>query len=252
VVTVGVVIALIVALTSGGGSGNGGTTYSPAETAGVLRKVTSVPSSVFDEVGAGTSSNVPKAIDDAALTSNGKPVIAYVGAEYCPYCAAERWAMVLALSRFGTFTSIPLTHSSANDVFPNTPTFTFRGAKYESPYLTFTPTETASNQLVNGNYQKLDTPPANISELATQHAAGSIPFVYFGGSSFLSGATYDPGVLAGKTHDEIASALSDPSSDITQAIVGSANVLTASICKATNNQPADVCNSAAIKQLAPQ
>ena len=37
-----------------------------------------------------------------ALTSGGKPEILYVGAEYCPYCAAERWAMVVALSRFGT------------------------------------------------------------------------------------------------------------------------------------------------------
>ncbi len=31
-----------------------------------------------------------------ALTSGGKPQIVYMGAEYCPYCAAERWAMVVA------------------------------------------------------------------------------------------------------------------------------------------------------------
>ena len=53
-----------------------------------------------------------------ALTSGGKPEILYMGAEYCPYCAAERWAMVVALSRFGTFSNLHLIHSSSADVYP--------------------------------------------------------------------------------------------------------------------------------------
>src|SRR6202043_382420 len=57
----------------------------------------------------------------ALLTaSDGKPEILYVGAEYCPYCAAQRWAVVTALSHFGTFSGLGTTTSSASDVDPNT------------------------------------------------------------------------------------------------------------------------------------
>ena len=47
-----------------------------------------------------------RAIKDTALTSNGKPEILYIGAEFCPYCAAERWAIAVALSRFGTLSPL--------------------------------------------------------------------------------------------------------------------------------------------------
>src|SRR5438270_1263439 len=38
----------------------------------------------------------------APLRQGRKPVFLFVGAQYCPFCAAERWAVVKALSRFGT------------------------------------------------------------------------------------------------------------------------------------------------------
>ena len=50
---------------------------------------------------------------------------------------AQRWAMVNALSRFGTFPGLSTVHSSSTDVYPNTPTWTFRNATYTSPYLVF-------------------------------------------------------------------------------------------------------------------
>ncbi len=50
-----------------------------------------------------------------------KPQVAYIGAEYCPFCASERWPMVIALSRLGTFSGLGLTTSSATDVFPEHP-----------------------------------------------------------------------------------------------------------------------------------
>jgi hypothetical protein len=80
------------------------------------------------------------------LTANGKPLVVYVGAEYCPYCAAERWAAVIALSRFGTFSGLGQTHSSSTDVYPNTATLSFHGASYTSQYLQFQGVETQSNQ----------------------------------------------------------------------------------------------------------
>ena len=73
------------------------------------------------------------------LTINGKsPAILYYGAEYCPYCAAERWAMTAALSRFGTWSNLKITASSHTDVDAETNTFSFHGASFTSPYITFT------------------------------------------------------------------------------------------------------------------
>ena len=68
---------------------------------------------------------------------DGKPVFFFAGAEYCPYFAAERWSMVMALSRFGTISNLTLSASTGSDVYPNTPTFTFVGSSYTSKYIDF-------------------------------------------------------------------------------------------------------------------
>ena len=244
-----IVAALVVALTSSGGSD----APAASNAAAVLKKVAAVKPAVFEEVGKGTANNPPQKIKGEATKVDGKPQIVYVGAEYCPYCAAQRWAMVSALSRFGAFSKIGLTHSSSSDVNPNTQTFTFRGSEYQSDYLSFSGTETESNQLVNGSYGKLDTPTADVQKLIdTYNTKGSIPFVYFGGKYVLSGATYSPDVLAGKTADQIATALSDTSSDISKGAIGSANVMTAAICAATDQKPANVCQTATMKDISKQ
>jgi hypothetical protein len=79
-----------------------------------------------------------------ALTLAGKPQILYIGAEFCPVCGAERWALVVALSQFGTFTNLQQTTSAARD--GHIPTVSFYGSSYASPYVTFTPVETTTNQ----------------------------------------------------------------------------------------------------------
>ena len=85
---------------------------------------------------------------------HGKPELLYIGAEYCPFCAAQRWAMVAALSRFGTFSNLSLTHSASADVYPDTPTFSFYQSTYSSKYLTFTSVETNTNE-PSGNMRTL-------------------------------------------------------------------------------------------------
>ena len=244
VVLVGVVIALLVALLSGGDGGSG---PAASNSSTVLSKIKALPASAYDTVGIGSAGNAPTKIDGQASTVGGKPQIVYLGAEYCPYCAAERWSMVMALSRFGTFSKISLTHSSSTDTFPNTQTFSFHGAEYSSDVISFSGTETQSNTLVNGRYSTLDTPSAEIENLASQYSAGSIPFVYFGGKYVLSGATYDPGVLQGKTAEQIATEMADPSSAIAKGAMGSANVLTAAICAATDQKPTTVCESPGVR-----
>src|SRR4029077_4410843 len=108
-------------------------------------QVTGVPAATLDTVGKGaipsyTSTPLSPA-SGAALTSGGKPEMLYIGAEFCPYCAAMRWSMAVALSHFGTLSPLHGIHSSSTDTDPNTPTLTFYKSTYTSKYLTFTPVE---------------------------------------------------------------------------------------------------------------
>jgi hypothetical protein len=254
-VVIVVAVALVVA-SVGGGSGDGGSTRASAPT-NVVAEVTSVPASVLAQVGVPDGIVMPKAITAPALTSGGLPLVLYVGAEYCPFCAAQRWGMVVALSRFGTFTNLGVTHSSSLDTFPSTPTFSFHGASYTSQYLVFEGVETQTNRLEGSTYGKLDTlTPAQQQVFSTYDAppyvgassAGSIPFVAFGGRFVASGASYSPAVLQGKTAAAVAAMLSDPSKPVTQAVLGTANALTAALCTMTGGQPATVCSDPVIAQ----
>jgi hypothetical protein len=202
---------------------------------------------VLDQVGTGKATTLPTATTgQTVLTDNGKPLIVYLGAEYCPYCAAERWAMVVALSRFGTFTNLGQTHSSSTDVYPNTATLSFHGAGYTSQYLAFQGVEMQSNQPEGSGYAALDSPTAQQQQLLTKYGDnGSIPFIDFANQSVVSGASYSPDLLQGKTAAQIAAALSDPTSAIGQAINGTANAFTAQLCALTHNQPAAVCTGKA-------
>lgn len=219
----------------------------------VVSKVTSVSMTTLDAVGLGTETNLPTKISAPALTSNSKPEFFYEGAEYCPFCATERWAMVIALSHFGSFSNLSQTTSSSTDAYPNTPTFSFYKSTYKSSYISFVPVEIYTNiPTGSGGYTALDTPtPAEVnlvnkydaSPYVPASSTGSIPFMDFGGKYIDAGATYSPTVINGKTADQIASSLSTPSNPIAQGADGAANGLIATICKLTNNQPAVTCDS---------
>jgi hypothetical protein len=218
-----------------------------ALSASITDAVTNVPAATLDAVGAGQTYSKPLIpVSGSPLTSNGKPEVLYIGAEFCPFCATERWAMTVALSRFGTFTGLRGIHSDPTDVFPNTPTLTYYNATYASKYITFVPVETetvtkatlqtptaAQEALID----KYDAPPYVTGE------AGAIPFVDFGNKYIISGASYDPQVLQGQSWASVAAALSDPSSPIAKGADGAANLITAAVCKLTNNQPGSACTS---------
>jgi len=242
-----IVVTFVVIKTLGGpakaGSGTG------TASASLVRQVTNVPVSTLNSVGKGTAN--PKAIlpiSGTALTANGKPEVLYIGALYCPFCATERWAMTVALSRFGTFSGLRFIHSSASDTPASIPTLTFHNTTYSSKYITFTPVETQDvnratlqqpTAAQNAVLAKYDAPPQ-----VPQADAGSIPFIDFGNKFMVSGASYSYTVLQGKTWAQIAAALKDPSSPIAQGADGTANMITAAICKLTGNQPASACTPA--------
>jgi hypothetical protein len=225
-----------------------------------------IPASVYDAVGI-NSPAVPvtpptlaknQPLLSATSASGAKlPQVIYYGAEYCPFCAAQRWAAIVALSRFGTFTGLRTSGSSPTDVYPNTPTFSFVKSTYSSKYVVFTAVETqdvnhnplqTATKLENYLLAKYDTAPFFPSS-----GGGSslpIPFMDFGNLFLTSGASFNPGVLAGQTREQIAAGLKSPTSPITQAIIAAANYQTAAICKLTGNKPGNVCNSVAVKSAA--
>jgi hypothetical protein len=261
VVLVVVIVFVVVKLNSKSGSDNSSNGPTGSALASVVNELTSVPASTLNAVGAGSGIiATPESIKGSALTANGKPEMLFIGAEYCPYCAAERWGLIVALSRFGTFTGLSTVHSAAAngageaEPYPNTPTWTFVHATYTSQYLTFTPVETYTNipDTANKGYTVLQTPTSaqtallekyDVPPLVPAGDEGAIPFVDFGNKYALGGAGYLPSTLAGLSWATIASDLHNPSSTVAQQVDGTANYITAAICGMTGNKPATVCNS---------
>lgn len=247
VVLAGVLVAVKLA---GGSSGpKSGEKARPA--AAVAATLASIPVSAYDAVGLGDAKAAPQPSSGAPLTSGGLPRVLYVGAEWCPYCAAERWAIVAALERFGTFGNLGQTRSSPTDVYANTPTLAFHGATYTSKYLVFNAYELQSNQVSGSSYATLDTISGADRALFSK-SGGGYPYVNLGGRYVENSAQYDPAVLGGKsrTQAQVAAAIKDPSTAISKGVLGAANLLTAAVCTLTRNQPAAVCSSSAVRKAA--
>jgi hypothetical protein len=256
VVVVAVVLALVLHGSDSPAPAAGKAPGAPAGTSlsRLIGQITGVPSATLDQVGAGQTNANPTSISGSALTANGKPELLYLGAEFCPYCAAERWAMINALSRFGTFTGLATIRSAARDgggtaePYPSTPTWTFAKASYSSAYLTFTPVEMNTNipDKASGGYTALQTPTAAQQALIDKYDApyqGAIPFIDYGDRYLSVGASYDPGVLQGLAWAQIAADLHNPASPVARAVLGTANYMTAAICDLTSDQPAAACTA---------
>ncbi len=232
-------------VTGGGAAATASADGTSALPAGVLSAVTSVSPATLAAIGSpsGVSSPVATGTRTPVIDGpDGKPEILYVGAEFCPFCAAQRWAVVVALSRFGTFSGLKATHSSTTDVYPDTKTFSFYGSTYASPSIDFVPVEEQTNQVVNGTYTTLQTPTAGEEALLAKYDTapytsqpGSIPFLDIANKYVLAGAQYNPQVLAGLSTAQIASQLSNPASPVAKAIDGSANVIITAINQVLHN-----------------
>lgn len=246
---VGVLAIVILAFVLLGHQQTAAPAASAAETAQVVQATTRVPPTTFDAVGAGGLRNPLKPVQSAQLTGpQGHPELLYIGAEYCPYCAAERWSIVAALSRFGSFSGLQLTTSTDRDILPNTPTFTFVNSTYTSSFLDFVAVETETRSRAS-----LQTPTPAQQQLVTQFdPPGSIPFVDVGNRYVGIGSGYSGDVLTGKSWTDIAGSLSNPGSPVARAILGNANYLSAAMCRATGDQPGDVCSSAGVAQAKAQ
>jgi hypothetical protein len=215
----------------------------------VLQDLTGVSNTTLEAVGAPTTVTPPASISGTPLTLNGKPEVLYVGGEYCPFCAVERWSLIIALSHFGNFSGLEYMQSSSTDTNANTPTFTFANATFTSKYIAFVPIEEWNR--ATSTLSTLDSTQSSLySQYGTCSTTGDsgIPFVDIGNQYVVNcGAQFNAGLggtvdIAGENWTQVASQLNDSSAPIAQLMDGAANTLITAICKIDGSQPASLCS----------
>ncbi len=206
----------------------------------VQNQLTGVNSSTLVTVGSGgvtrlTSESGP------LLTSGTKPEVLYIGAEYCPYCAAERWSLIVALSKFGNFSGLTyMLSADSPEVYPDTATFSFKTASYTSPYLAFVSVEEQDRY-----HSPLQSPTQAEQNLLTQYdPQGAIPFVDVGNFNvtYNGGSQFIPSALGGLNWTQIGSQLNNPNTSVAKSVDAGANTLISAICKIDGSAPSNVCN----------
>lgn len=268
VVFVVLVLASLVIVKATGGPSTGaasaskvvaGSTASTARNTGTLPlppdvglQAASVSASTLAAIGtpSTTVALTPTGVQKTLIASDDKPEVLFVSAEYCPFCAAQRWPLVVALSRFGSFRGLSATQSSASDVYPNTNTFSFYGSSFASSSLNFTSIELQTNQISGNSYATLQTPTASQDAILSQYDAapytsqpGSIPFLDIANKYVSVGSGYSPQLLQGLTLKQIAKQLNNPKSPVATAIDGEANRIVAAITAATGVKPSPVAHT---------
>ena len=246
-----IVAVLVVVKVAGGGSGTTSASADvpspPAGTAipaATLSKLSSVPISTLTAAPTNGILASPQSTGGSALTANGKSELLFIGAEFCPHCAAERWPLFIALSKFGTFNPQPGRIHSAN-LDGDVPTLTFYGTTYSSPYLTFTPVEVYTNKPSGNGYTVLQTPTQAQYTLWQNTGGGTFPFLDFGGKQAQVGAQYSYAPLQNLPFDAVAAQVGNNSTTIGADIDASASQLIKTICGSlSHGQPAQVCSAA--------
>lgn len=253
--TIGIVVVIVVI-----GGLVGGLVYVSSRTPstnttasiGVLSKP--INSTLYDELtgvsfttlssigGGGTAVAAPNSITSSPLTDGGKPEILYIGAEFCPYCAAERWALTVALSKFGNFTGLEYMQSAADD--GNIATLTFLNANYTSKYVSFVTVENEDR-----GHNQLQTPNGEEETLWQEYNPNAYPFVDIGGQYDLTTSQYNFEDLSGMNWTQIGSQLNNASSPTAQVIDGAANTLIAAICQITNKADSSVCGQSYLSSI---
>ena len=177
---------------------------------------------------------------------SGKSIVFFMGAGFCPFCAAERWAIVNALSNFGKWEALVETASADHDEkYLNIPTVSFTHAKYVSDYVEFVGRETADRnieplqELGEKDYEILDT--FNPDQI--------IPFLLIDGQFMQAGAGYSPQILEGMDHAKVRAELTNPASPVGKAMKTEIDNITALVCKSIAGK-GNVCSSDNIKNLA--
>ncbi len=259
IISIAVVVLVIYALTRS--TEQEDVAHPAATDPGVVSALASVPRATFDTVGTTPPPSVamvpPTVVkDQPLLTAGGKPEVLYVGSDFCPFCAAERWPLIVALSRFGHFGTLHNMQSAPLSAFPSIQTFTFTDTSYSSPYVTLTGVELYSDGTdADGAYTRIASLTAPQQALIDRYRSagstgtlpGSYPFVDIGNKTVVSAAAFSPALLVHLSQATIAGNLAAAQGPAGQAIVAAANQLSAGICLATDQQPVRVCSTRGVR-----
>lgn len=197
------------------------------------------------------SSNSLKVPTGGTYYAGTRPIVVYIGAEFCPLCAFTRWPLTIALMRFGNFTGLSYMQSSPTDSDANTDTLTYYGASYTSRYLVFEPFENLGRvQQADGSYPLLQQIPSNYSGAFSTYGSNSFPFIDLANKLAVSGSFYAPTYLgsgaSGNWTLDIR-AIESTGGSLSTQVMTAANAYTALICNVlpANSDPA-VCNNPSV------
>lgn len=209
---------------------------------------------------------------------NGKPSVIYLGSITCIFCGENRWAMALALSRFGSFSQLYKGYSALGD--SDVPTLYWSpasynqstvdlGAFYNSSYITFIVLEDTAPisggfvlQPLNLMQQEINRTGNPIYSDAMAFVLGlnnfqGTPYTIWGadqvggadavdfGNSMPSNSTLP---LTYMTHRAVLQQLSKPSNQFAWTEYAAADIYIAMTCSSINNA-APVCTLPAISAI---
>jgi hypothetical protein len=229
-------------------------TFNPAPTS-LVQSLAQVPASVSNAVGVTSGSGTitaPAATNNPSLWMASTrrvslvPVVFFYGAEFAPYAAAERWPLVVALARFGNFSQLGLLQSSGSDAYSDVATFTFSHVQYSSVWIDLQAVERYSTMNPTGaRYTSLEKPTARqaASVAVYDTSDATFPLLDIANHYTLVGASFTPSVIEGLTQSQIAADLVIPGSPVAQAVLASANEITAAVCTVTGERPVAVCHA---------
>jgi len=175
---------------------------------------------------------------------NGKLVVFFMGAEHCPYCAAERWAVVRALSKYGQWRGLRQTMSAARDEpFLNLPTYDLTEATYTSPHVEF-----ISREIRDRDFKPLQKLLKTESKLVRKYNPKKhIPFLLIGGRFMQLEAGFSPKIFIGHTFRQTETELKKIESEVRKTIDDEANIISALLCVC--GLPPDMCKETGVAEL---
>jgi thiol-disulfide isomerase/thioredoxin len=182
-----------------------------------------------------------------AIKRDGKLFVFFMGAEYCPYCAAERWAIVRALQKFGQWSGLNQTMSAARDEqLLNLPTYDFTEATYTSTHIEFVSRETKDREFKP--LQKLLKAEEKL--LHKYNSKKEIPFLLIGGRFMQIGSGFTPKIFIGHTFRQTETELKKAESEIRKTIDEEASCIAALLC--VSGLPPELCKETGLAELVAQ
>ncbi len=186
-------------------------------------------------------------ISKDTMRRSGKLFVFFMGTEYCPHCAAERWAIVRSLQKFGQWEGLKQTISAGRDEpFLNLPTYDFTKATYTSPHIEFVARETKDRE-----FKPLQKLLKTEEKLVRKfNPKKEIPFLLIAGRFMQIGAGFTPKILIGHTFRQTETELKRGESEIRKVIDDEANVISALLC--VSGLPPELCKMTGLAELVAQ